>query len=111
MPFTFFSEDFLECRKHFRKSETKGYDDKLNKLKVSESWTGRYFTHDFVFSKVNTEGAATCSLPWYYDVSSWERLKDWLGGEHKLERPKDFLMSYNEWNPLGVDIEEDTENN
>ena len=63
------------------------------------------------FSKVNIEGASTCSLPWYYDVSSWEGLKDWLGGEHKLERPKDFLMSYNEWNPLGVDIEEDTEDN
>jgi len=111
LPFTFLSEDFLECRRHFRKSETKGYDDKLNKLKASESWTGRYFTHDFVFSKVNTEGAATCGLPWYYDVSSWEGLKTWLGGEHDLPRPKDFLMSYNEWNPLGVDIEEDDKDN
>jgi hypothetical protein len=107
LPFTLLPEDFLESRRLFRKNEVKGYDVELNKLPAAESWTGRYFTHDFVFSEVNTEDAGICELPWYYDVSSWEGLRTWLGGEHSLPRPKDFLMSYNEWNPLGRDLEEE----
>ena len=107
LPFTFGPKDFINCRKHFRQNEKKGYDKNRDRLQSEERYTGRYFTHDFVFSNVNSANAITCEIPWYYDISGWEGLKTWLGGENKLDKPPEFLLSYNEWNPLGIDIEEE----
>ncbi len=109
LPFTFTPEDFLKCRRKFRKNETRGNDSNTNPLPVAERYTGRFFTHDFVFSEVYTEEPHTIEVPWYYDISNWQGLKTWLGSEHKLDKPKDFILSYNEWNPLGVDVNDDDE--
>jgi len=111
LPFTFGPEDFITCRNHFRKHEAKGHDAEGNKLGPKERYTGRYFTHDFVFSKVISENAVTCEVPWYYDISSWDGLKRWLGSENKLDKPPKFLLLYNEWNPLGIDLEPEEELN
>ena len=106
LPFTFSPQDFLECRRKFRKNERKGYNADGKLLSASERYSGRFFTHDFIFNEVITENAQTVEVPWYYDISSWEKLRAWLGSEHKLDRPTDAIMSYNEWNPLGVDNDE-----
>ena len=106
LPFTFTPEDFLQCRRTFRKNEARGYDSNVERLPLEERYTGRYFTHDFVFNEVITDDAAVVELPWYYDISSWDKLKLWLGSEHKLKKPPKFISSYNEWNPLGRDVEE-----
>ena len=108
LPFTFTPEDFLELRRKFRKSEAKGHDANNERLPPSERYSGRYFTHDFVFSDVYIEDARVVEIPWYYDISSWDKLKVWLGSEHELKKPPKFISSYNEWNPLGVDVEEHT---
>tara|TARA_R110000823_G_scaffold104236_4_gene222085 strand:+ start:715 stop:1599 length:885 start_codon:yes stop_codon:yes gene_type:complete len=105
LPFTFTPEDFLQCRRTFRKNEARGYDSNVERLPLEERYTGRYFTHDFVFNEVITDDAAVVELPWYYDISSWDKLKLWLGSEHKLKKPPKFISSYNEWNPLGRDVE------
>lgn len=107
LPFTLSLEDFLNCRRYFRKHETKWCDKEDNKLPAKERYSGRYFTHDFVFSNVNSENATICEVPWYYDISNWEGLKRWLGSEHELKRPPKFILSYNEWNLLGIDVEKD----
>ena len=109
LPFTFTPEDFLECRRKFRNNEKNGYDANKKELPAAERYTGRYFTHDFVFSEVNLENAYELDIPWYYDISSWDKLKTWLGSENKLDKPKDFILSYNEWNPLGVDVDDNQE--
>jgi len=109
LPFTFTPEDFLICRRKFRKNEAKGYDADTVRLPASERYTGRYFTHDFVFDDVDLENACVLDIPWYYDISSWDKLKTWLGSENKLDKPPKFLLSYNEWNPLGIDIKEEEE--
>jgi hypothetical protein len=106
LPFTFFPDDFIRCRKFFRKHETKGYDSEGKSLRAQEKWSGRWFTHDFIFDNVDITNAHIGHVPWYYDVSSWEKLKTWLKSEEKLDKPKDFLLSYNEWNPLAVDVAE-----
>jgi len=108
LPFTFTPEDFLELRRKFRKNEAKGHDASNERLPPSERYSGRYFTHDFVFSDVYIEDARVVEIPWYYDISSWDKLKVWLGSEHELKKPPKFISSYNEWNPLGVDVEEHT---
>ena len=102
LPFTFFPEEFLEVRRKFRKNETKGKDVHGRTLSAKERYSGRYFTHDFVFSDIGSENAHELEIPWYYNISSWEGLRTWLGSENKLDRPKDLILSYNEWNPLGA---------
>ena len=60
-----------------------------------------------IFSDVDLSQANIAKLPWYYNVSSWDGLKKWLSSENKLDKPPDFILSYNEWNPLGTEVEED----
>ena len=109
LPFTFMTEDFVDCRRFFRKNETKGHNSDGERLKAADRWSGRFFTHDYVFNGVRTDNATSCEVPWYYDVSSWEGLKTWLGSENKLDKPKEVILSYNEWNPLGVDADDEQE--
>jgi hypothetical protein len=105
LPFTFTPEDFLTARKKVRSSETRSVDSERTKLPVDEQFSGRYFTHDFVFSDVDTTNAQTIDLPWYFDISSWEGLKKWLGSDYSLDKPAASILSYHEWNPIGVDNE------
>ena len=109
LPFTFDSEDFIQCRKKFRSKEVRGHhnDPSTTPVPTSEAYTGRFFTHDFIFEEVDIEGANVLDVPWYYEVSNWKGLKKWLGSEHSLDRPKDIVLSYHEWNPIGVDNEEE----
>ena len=108
LPFSFSPQDFLTCRKNFRSSEIKPVKkDGKTKNNREKIFNGRYFTHDFVFSNVDLSQANVAELPWYYNVSSWGGLKTWLASENKLDKPPDFALSYNEWNPLGIEDEED----
>ena len=109
LPFTFDSEDFIQCRKKFRSKEVRGHhnDPSTPPVPTSEAYTGRFFTHDFIFEEVDIEGANVLEVPWYYQASDWEGLKKWLASEHSLDRPKNIVLSYHEWNPIGVDNEEE----
>ena len=107
LPFTFDSEDFLRCRKKFRKEETPGYRSDRSRVKAADAFTGRFFEHGYVFDQVEEEGANVLEIPWYYDVSSWEGLKKWLVSDYSLDKPKEFILSYHEWNPIGVDNEQE----
>ena len=105
LPFTFDAEDFINCRRHFRASEKRAYADFKEPLPPEERYTGRFFKHDFVFEQVKTEDSVEVEVPWYEDISTWEKLKKWLSSENKLDKPAEFLLSYNEWNPIGEELE------
>jgi hypothetical protein len=105
LPFTFDAEDFINCRRHFRASEKRAYADFKEPLPPEERYTGRFFKHDFVFEQVKTEDGVGVEVPWYEDISTWEKLKKWLSSENKLDKPAEFLLSYNEWNPIGEELE------
>jgi hypothetical protein len=107
LPFTFDAEDFLLCRSKFRERETGGYDASRQRVKAADAYSGRDFTHGFVFDQVKTKGAPVLKIPWYYDVSSWEGLKKWLSCDFSLVKPREIVLSYHEWNPIGVDNEEE----
>jgi hypothetical protein len=106
LPFTFTPEEFLVARNRVRKAEKRGFDASRNKLPVEEQYTGRYFAHDFVFAEVETNIAQALEIPWYFDVSSWSGLKKWLGSNYYLDKPPQSILSYHEWNPIGVDNEQ-----
>ena len=109
LPFTFDSTDFVKCRAKFRKEETREYDSEGKRIQTQETFTGRYFTHDFVFEDVVAENAHTVEFPWYYDITTWDNLKKWLSSEYSLDKPNDLLLSYSEWNPIGVNNDDDEE--
>ena len=109
LPFTFTPEDFLVSRRKFRKHATGGVDANDRFLRKDESYSGRFFTHDFVFSEVDQKEGNALEVSWYYDISSWAGLKKWLASENYLDRPGSLVLSYREWNPVGVDIEADEE--
>jgi len=109
LSFTFDASDFLVARRKFRKNEVKGHDSEGQRIRKGETYSGRYFTHDYVFQETRADEALVLEVPWYFDVSTWANLKKWLGSNYSLDKPKDFLLSYNEWNPIGVDINEEEE--
>jgi len=107
LPFTFGSEDYLTARKKFRANEVRGSDKDMNYIKRKDAYTGRFFTHDFVFGDVNDENLCDVEIPWYYNVSSWEGYKEWIASENSLDKPKDFILSYSEFNRLGEELNEE----
>jgi len=109
LPFTFTPEDFLVARKKVRSTETRSVDAERNKLSAEAQFSGRYFTHDFVFSDVNIQDPQVLEVPWYFDISSWGGLKKWLGSDYSLDKPPQSILSYHEWNPIGVDNENSNE--
>jgi len=101
LPFTFTPDDFLKCRRKFRSNEIKPTNADGEKNDPKNVFNGRYFTHDFIFSEVDTTEVVICEVPWYYDVSNWQSLRTWLGSENFLKKPPEFILSARELNPLG----------
>ena len=67
----------------------------------------------FDLNKLST-GCAPCleeaikiELPWYKKIDSWETFCAYAGSTESKEmlRPAKCILSYGEWNPIGVDNE------
>jgi hypothetical protein len=106
LPFTFGTQDYINVRKKFRSNEVRGCDKNMNYIKREDAYTGRFFAHDFIFGEIQDNNLCSVELPWYYDVSSWEGLKSWLASDYSLDKPKDFILSYSEFNKLGEELDE-----
>ena len=107
LPFTFDGEDYIATRKRFRTKEKRTKDKDFKPIPVEERFSGRFFSHDYIFKGIKQKDLAILELPWYYDVSSWEKLKIWFSSDNTLDKPKDFILSYNKLNPLGKDFNEE----
>jgi hypothetical protein len=55
---------------------------------VEEQYSARFFSLDKVFQPLSKENANFKELEWYYDISSWEDYRKFMGSTHILERPK-----------------------
>ena len=103
LPFTFDATDFIVARKKFRALEVGGWRADRQRVPAEEAWSGRFLSHGEVFAEVSP--GFTAELSWYYDISSWENLMKWYKAEISLDKPKNSVLSYHEWNPIGVDNE------
>tara|TARA_Y100001963_G_scaffold159223_1_gene261937 strand:- start:141 stop:1043 length:903 start_codon:yes stop_codon:yes gene_type:complete len=98
LPFTMFSEDFIQCRRHVNKTTTREYlspgpDEKYptHKLPLAERWSARGFDLATVFEKINEVNSYKADIDWYYDISKWSGYKDFMGSENFIQKPANSL--------------------
>ena len=60
----------------------------------------------YTYEIAESKATQVLEIPWYFDVSSWSGLKKWLGSDYYLDKPPQSILSYHEWNPIGVDNEQ-----
>jgi hypothetical protein len=106
--FTFDAEDFKACRRSLRKESTGefiGYN--TERIPIEERWSARFFELDKIFKCVNMNNVDKLESPWYYNISSWDGLCAYLGAKEYKKLDKPVHLGYHEWNPVGVNNEEE----
>ena len=71
------------------------------RLPVEERYSARNFTLDEVFTTLEFENAHSLEVSWFYDISSWEGYKKFMGSENFLKRPA--VLTGAKLPPIGVD--------
>jgi len=76
-------------------------------LPLEKRWSARFFSLDKVFKSAKVETAKTLELSWYQKIDSWKNYCDYAGSSwsQTLTRPDKCILSYREWNPIGVNNE------
>lgn len=102
LPFTFDAEDYKRCRDIIKHETTYGRDKEGNKIPLIERYSARFFPLEQVFKGYEIE--QEFETPWYYDISSWDNLTNFFATNEQKTLAKPDWMRYNEWNPIGKDI-------
>ena len=105
--FTFDARDFKEARHVIRKEGTGQFShyNANKRIPIEQRWSARFFELDKVFKYVKMEDTEL-KLDWYYNISTWEGLKIYLGSDKSLDKPAGDVLGYHEWNLIGVNNEE-----
>ena len=87
-------EDFIQCRRKVNKSTTREYlpltegqKYPSQKLPLEERWSARNFDFKLIFENVDDKEAKKVELEWFYDISSWEEYKSFLGSGNFIKKP------------------------
>lgn len=108
--FTFDAEAYKRFRDTVRKEGTgarkPGQTGGLPKenLPLQERWSARHFSLDKVFSSAKVESARCAAVSWYHEADSWNKYCEYMGSPESrtLQRPSKHILSFKEWNPIGV---------
>ena len=94
LSFTLTGNDCIKCRRQINKTTTREYLPPLEgekypsqKLPLDQRWSARKFDFEQIFSEVNTESASKIELDWFYDLSSWNEYRNFLGSKNVIEKP------------------------
>lgn len=71
------------------------------RLPPDKKYSARKFTLGKVFSSLDEENSFRADISWYYDISTWEEYKKFMGSKRNLERP--VLFTRASLPPIGVD--------
>tara|TARA_R110000744_G_scaffold32467_3_gene75965 strand:+ start:958 stop:1659 length:702 start_codon:yes stop_codon:yes gene_type:complete len=110
--FCFNPEEFKEYRRHLRATATGAYykaepnEFPSEKLPAEKRYSARFFSLDKVFGIGDNNGVNKISIPDYFNIDSWDGLRDYLGSEHRLYR-HNTLLTGKTFNRIGEDIEEE----
>jgi len=98
LPFTMTGADYIQCRRFVNKKTTKEYYNTAEgeqypskKLPLEERWSARRFSLSEVFEEMSTENSNVVDVDWYYDISEWEKYKQYLGSENSIKKPYEPL--------------------
>jgi len=72
-------------------------------------YSGRFFKVEDIFNQLDNSGKIfKIEMEWYYDISSWDNLCNYLSSEHrkKMLKPKLPFLKYRTWNKVGTDDQE-----
>jgi hypothetical protein len=115
--FTFDEEDYKKFMKKIREGTgeyIKGQTFSNNqgprkRLPIEERWSARNFTLHDVFNIADINNSEIVEVEWFYKIDSWEDYCYYLGSDDskKIKRPSEIILSYNEFNEIGVDNEDD----
>ena len=98
LPFTMFGQDYIHCRRHVNKQTTRQFlnpppgEIPTEKLPLHERWSARHFDFDEIFDAVDETEAHTEKADWFYDITSWEGYKSFLGSENFIKKPINNLI-------------------
>ena len=97
LPFTMFGNDYIHCRRHVNQMTTREYinppEGELpsEKLPLAERWSARHFDFNTVFGQVSETNAHKEETEWFYDLTTWEGYKEFLGSENFIKKPSNSL--------------------
>ena len=94
LSFTMTGEDFIQCRRKVNKLTTReflppseGEKYPSHKLPLAQRWSARHFDFTQVFEKVDDVRATRQEIEWFYDMSHWEKYREYLGSSQQIEKP------------------------
>ena len=94
LSFTLTGNDCIKCRRQINKTTTREYLPPLEgekypsrKLPLDQRWTARKFDLSQVFDALDTKSATKINLNWFYNISSWQEYRNFLGSGHQIEKP------------------------
>jgi len=61
------------------------------KLPTEDQYSARFFSLEKVFQPLKTSNANFLEIEWFYDISTWEKYRKFMGSEHILKRPKPMV--------------------
>ena len=97
LSFTMSGQDYIQCRRHVNKATTREFINPppgelpSEKLPLAERWSARYFDFNEIFREVSEIDARKQETEWFYDLTSWEGYRDFLGSENYIKKPANSL--------------------
>ena len=103
--FTFNNSHLVEVEKIFKEVEHSLLLG--DELANEESYYEENFGLDNTFGETIIEGDEELELNWWHPIDSWDRYCVYLASEERKQvwHPGQLVLSYREWNPVGVDDE------
>jgi hypothetical protein len=106
LAFTATPDTFRRLSSEVAVKSTGVYEDeaRTKKLPIEERYSYRHFKLEQVFDTLSLDGAKVHELERYWRIDSWEEYKKYMAVEKAhIRRPGKSLLSYKEWNGIGVD--------
>ena len=104
--FTFGEKELRQFMKLFKERENEflsGEDLENRKEYFTEDFSLDILVEDVIIDK-------ELELKWFYEIDSWDAYCNFLASPERkqLGHPGQLIISYREWNPIGIDLEEDS---
>jgi len=98
LPFTMFGKDYVHCRRDVKRKSTREFinpppgEMPSKKLPLSDRWSARHFDFSEVFEKLSETNAQKQETEWFYDLTTWDGYREFLGSENFVKKPSNNLI-------------------